>query len=178
MALAGDDRTYLVGLGSNVRHFRFGAPAEVLRAAVHALAQEPGITLVAASPIVASAPLGPSRRRYANAAAIVETALEPPALLARLQSMEARFGRRRRGQRWRARVLDLDIILWSGGPWASPGLVIPHPAFRHRAFVLAPAAAIAPTWRDPLSGLSLRQLRARLARPRPPAPLARPSARG
>jgi 2-amino-4-hydroxy-6-hydroxymethyldihydropteridine diphosphokinase len=60
-------------------------------------------------------------------------------------------------------VLDLDIVLWSGGAWASPGLTIPHPRFRTRQFVLGPAASIAPTWRDPLSGLTLRQLAYRLA---------------
>jgi 2-amino-4-hydroxy-6-hydroxymethyldihydropteridine diphosphokinase len=81
-----------------------------------------------------------------------------------LQSIEARFGRRRRGQRWRARVLDLDIVLWSGGAWASPGLIVPHVAFRERLFVLGPAAKIAGDWRDPVTGLSLRQLLARLKR--------------
>ncbi len=91
----------------------------------------------------------------------------PGALLGELQAIEHRFGRRDRGgQRWRARVLDLDIVLWSGGTWASPDLLIPHPAFRQRDFVLGPAAGIAPEWRDPLSGLSLRQLHARLTRPK------------
>ncbi len=68
-------------------------------------------------------------------------------------------------------MLDLDIILWERGPWASPGLIVPHPAFRERRFVLAPATAVAPAWRDPVTGLTLRQLRARLTRrltrPRP-----------
>ena len=49
---------------------------------------------------------------------------------------------RLRYSRWRARVLDLDIVLWSAGPWASERLVIPHGEFRRRAFVLGPAAAI------------------------------------
>ena len=121
----------------------------------------------AVSPIIASAPLGPSRRRYANAAVILRSKRDPAVLLARLKGIEASFGRRRGGQRWGARVLDLDIILWQGGAWSSPGLTVPHTAFRRRAFVLTPAAAIAPRWRDPLTGLSLRQLRARLTRPRP-----------
>jgi 2-amino-4-hydroxy-6-hydroxymethyldihydropteridine diphosphokinase len=116
----------------------------------------------AASRTLASAPIGPSRRRYANAAVIVATAAGPEAVLDRLQGIEHAFGRRRRGARWGARVLDLDIVLWSGGPWASERLVIPHPEFRSRAFVLAPAAAIAPGWRDPVTGRTLRQLNARL----------------
>lgn len=121
--------------------------------------------LEASSPIIASAPLGPSRRRYANAVVVLATKLDPDALLAKLKAIEASFGRRRGGQRWRARVLDLDIVLWSQGCWASPGLTIPHTAFRTRAFVLAPASTVAPHWRDPVSGLTLRQLKARLTKP-------------
>jgi 2-amino-4-hydroxy-6-hydroxymethyldihydropteridine diphosphokinase len=59
-------------------------------------------------------------------------------------------------------VLDLDIILWSGGAWGGPGPIVPHPEYRGRAFVLAPLAEIAPGWRDPLTGATVRQLLARL----------------
>ena len=52
----------------------------------------------------------------------------------------------------------------SGGAWSSPRLVIPHPLFRTRTFVLDPLARIAPDWRDPLTGRSMRQLRALLDR--------------
>ena len=69
--------------------------------------------------------------------------------------------------RWGARVLDCDIVLWDGGAWSSPRLTIPHSQFRSRAFVLAPAMAIAGDWRDPLGGLTLRHLHTRLTRPRP-----------
>jgi 2-amino-4-hydroxy-6-hydroxymethyldihydropteridine diphosphokinase len=64
-------------------------------------------------------------------------------------------------------VLDLDVVLWSGGAWASSRLTVPHAAFRTRTFVLDPAATIAPDWRDPLTGLTLRQLAVRLRRRRP-----------
>jgi 2-amino-4-hydroxy-6-hydroxymethyldihydropteridine diphosphokinase len=63
-------------------------------------------------------------------------------------------------------VLDLDVVLWSGGAYAAPTLTIPHPLFRTRAFVLSPAAAIASAWRDPVTGATLRQLHARLTGPR------------
>jgi 2-amino-4-hydroxy-6-hydroxymethyldihydropteridine diphosphokinase len=138
----------------------------VLQAAFKALDRK-GLKLKAASPIFATAPLGPSRRRFANAAALVKTKLAPDALLIRLQAIERKFGRRRTGQRWGPRVLDLDIVLWSGGAWSSSGLTVPHRNFRARTFVLRPAVAIAPAWRDPFSGLTLRQLLARLTRPRP-----------
>lgn len=121
-----------------------------------------GLRIIAAAPIITSAPLGPSRRHYANGAVLVESTLAPDALLDILQGLERAFGRRRRGARWQARVLDLDIVLWDGGWWGSPALTIPHPLFRERAFVLGPAARIAPDWGDPLSGLTLRQLNARL----------------
>ena len=63
-------------------------------------------------------------------------------------------------------MLDLDIILWSEGSWGGVP-TIPHPSFRERLFVLAPLAEIAPAWRDPLSGLTVRQLLHRLARAAP-----------
>lgn len=151
--------SYIVALGSN-RRGRYGAPAAEVSAALRA------IGAVRWSPIVASAPLGPSTRRFANAAALVETDEAPPALLARLKGAEAAFGRRR-GRRWGARVLDLDIVLWSGGCWRERRLVIPHPAFRERAFVLVPMAMVEPHWRDPVSGLTVRQLARRLTTRRP-----------
>ena len=161
---------YLIALGSNVRHPRHGSPPQVLRAALKALDDAKGIRLEAASRIGASAPLGPSRRRYANAAAVVRSKLAPPQLLARLQAIEHCFARRRRGQRWGARTLDLDIVLWSGSAWVSPDLTIPHPHFRERAFVLVPALAVARRWRDPLTGLTVAHLAARLTR-RTPLPI-------
>ncbi|MBN8484613.1 MAG: 2-amino-4-hydroxy-6-hydroxymethyldihydropteridine diphosphokinase [Sphingomonadales bacterium] len=157
---------YLIALGSNMRHVRHGSPERVLAAALAALERK-GVKVLAAAPVIRSAPLGPSRRRYANGAALIGTKLDPAELLDLLKAVERRFGRTRGGQRWASRVLDLDIVLWSGGAWSSPGLTVPHAAFRQRTFVLAPALAIAPDWRDPLTALSLRQLHARLTRPRP-----------
>lgn len=157
---------YLIALGSNQRHPRHGPPARVLRTALAALDGE-AICVEAVSPIIATVPLGQSQRRYANAAAIVTTRFDPDELLAQLKAIERRFGRRRGGRRWGSRVLDLDIVLWQGGSWSSPGLTVPHGAFRARAFVLTPAAAIAPRWRDPITRLTIKQLRSRLTRPRP-----------
>ncbi|HEV7313335.1 2-amino-4-hydroxy-6-hydroxymethyldihydropteridine diphosphokinase [Sphingopyxis sp.] len=156
---------YAIGLGSNRRHARFGDPRAVLLAALAALESD-DIEPVDASPIIASDPIGPSRRRYANAVALVASALSPPDMLDRLQDIEARFGRRT-GQRWSARTLDLDILLWSGGAWSDGALTIPHPAIEQRAFVLGPLRAIVPDWPHPLTGRSVRQLAARLTRPKP-----------
>ena len=155
---------YLVALGSNRRHALYGAPEGVVRAVMEELAAFG--TVLARSPVIASAPMGAARRRFANAALMLDSELAPPALLAALKRTEREYGRRR-GQRWGDRVLDCDIILWSGGRWASPGLTIPHPEYRRRAFVLAPALAVAPGWRDPVNGLTIAQAHARLTRRRP-----------
>ncbi len=149
--------TYVVAVGSN-RRGRHGGPRAEVAAALDRL---DGL----ASPIVDSAPLGPSSRTFANAVALVRSDRDPPAMLAWLKRLEAEFGRRP-GRRWGARVIDLDLVLWSGGAWSSPGLTVPHIAFRERAFVLAPLAAIAPDWPDPLTGRRVRHLLARLTRPR------------
>ena len=143
-----------------------GAPRRVIAAALAALEAE-GLVVEAVSPVMDSAPIGPSARRYANAAAVIVSDLAPRELLERLQCIERAFGRRRHGRKWRARPLDLDIVLWSGGAWSNPSLTIPHREFRHRAFVLGPGAVIAPSWRDPVTGFTLRHLAARLTRPRP-----------
>jgi 2-amino-4-hydroxy-6-hydroxymethyldihydropteridine diphosphokinase len=151
---------YLIAFGSNMRHPRHGPPDRVVAAAIDAL----DLPVTARSQIIASRPVGPSLRTYANAVVLAETAMTPTELLDHLLALEAHFGRLRRGQRWGKRVLDLDIILWSGGIWASPGLAIPHLAFRDRNFVLGPAAAVAPRWRDPVTGFRLNHLKARLDR--------------
>ena len=145
---------YAIAIGSN-RPGRHGPPEAELRAAIAAL--EP---VVAASRLFQTPPLGPSSRRFANALLILDSAESPRALLARLKGVERDFGRRA-GRRWGARVIDLDIILWSGGVWSDSVLTVPHPAFRQRRFVLDPLASLIPDWRDPATGLTVRQLTAR-----------------
>ena len=150
---------YAIGIGSN-RRGRHGGPHREVRAAIAALG-----AVVACARIMDSAPLGPSIRRFANTAVLIASGESPPMLLARLKRIEAAFGRRR-GRRWGSRVIDLDIILWSGGAWRGPGLNVPHAAYRDRDFVLAPLARIAPRWRDPLTGQSVRHLAHKVDRPR------------
>lgn len=156
---------YAVALGSNRPLSRGLPPPAILESAFTALDEAP-LRLLARSRIIVTPPLGPSRRRYANAAALVETALPPHAMLDRLQAIEHRFGRRR-FRRWGARTLDLDLLLWSGGAMRGRNLTIPHAALADRAFVLRPLREIAPGWRVPGSGLTVRQLAARLDRPQP-----------
>jgi 2-amino-4-hydroxy-6-hydroxymethyldihydropteridine diphosphokinase len=167
--MPGEPRSrYLIALGGNQPHPRYGSPERVLEAAIMALSRTSS-QLIGQSRIMPSAPIGPSIRTYANAAVILETDMLPPALLCELKALEATFGRRNGGQRWRARPLDLDIILWSEGCWNDRSLTIPHPLFRERRFVLVPAVEVAAGWRDPISRLSNRHLLTRLDRKRPPA---------
>jgi 2-amino-4-hydroxy-6-hydroxymethyldihydropteridine diphosphokinase len=153
--------TYLIAIGSN-RMGRAGRPRDIIGAFIERLDPHWGKP-VAASAIQGSAPLGPGVRNYVNAVAAIETTLTPPELLAQLKLIERAHGRRP-GRRWGDRVIDLDIIAWSSGIWASADLTIPHPQFRKRRFVLAPLCEIAPDWRDPITGLMARHLLARLDR--------------
>ncbi|WP_294236054.1 2-amino-4-hydroxy-6-hydroxymethyldihydropteridine diphosphokinase [uncultured Sphingomonas sp.] len=156
--------SYAIALGSN-RRGRHGHPQAEVRAALAAIGAAIG-EVRAVSPIITTAPIGPSIRAFANAAALVDSPLDPPAMLKRLKAIERDFGRRR-GQRWGARVIDLDIVLWSGGVWRSPGLAVPHPAYAARDFVLHPLAGIAGDWRDPRDGRRVRHLRHGVDRRRP-----------
>ena len=165
---------HAIALGSNRRHGRHGGPAGVIRAALHALSALGTVELV--SDICSTPALGPAGREFANAVAILASDLAPDALLDELKAIERAFGRRP-GRRWGPRVLDLDIILWSEGPWGGPGPVVPHPEFRDRNFVLVPLAQVAPGWRDPIGGATVRQLLARCRRPRPVRPPVDPNAR-
>jgi 2-amino-4-hydroxy-6-hydroxymethyldihydropteridine diphosphokinase len=153
---------YAIAIGSNRPHGRYGRPIGVVEAAIARLDQEFG--LFDASPIVLNPAHGGAGRDFANTVALVESDLEPPAMLSRLKSIERQFGRRR-GRRWGPRVLDLDLVLWSGGKFRSRRLTVPHPQLARRSFVLQPLAAIAPGWR--VGRLTIRHLAQRLARSRP-----------
>jgi 2-amino-4-hydroxy-6-hydroxymethyldihydropteridine diphosphokinase len=157
--VVGQRHLYVLALGSNRSLSATLTPRRLLEEAASLIGSK--ADLLATAPLFDSAPLGPSLRRYANSALLIESTLTPPAMLAFVQGVEARLGRRRH-RRWGARTMDIDIILWSGGTWSSRTLAIPHPAFRARAFVLDPARTIVPDWRDPYTGLAVRHLHARL----------------
>ncbi len=153
---------YAVALGSNRPHGRHGRPAGVIGAAIGRLDQAFG--LFDSSPILLNPSLGGTGRDFANAVVLIESVLEPEPLLTALKAIEREFGRRS-GRRWGDRVLDLDILAWSGGRVRSRRLTIPHPRLAIRAFAIGPLAVVAPGWR--LSGpLTARHLAARLARRR------------
>jgi 2-amino-4-hydroxy-6-hydroxymethyldihydropteridine diphosphokinase len=161
--VAGATHLYAIAIGSNRSHGRFGRPPQVVEAAIARLDRDFG--LFDASPILLNRAHGGAGRDFANAVALVESDLEPPEMLRALKRIEGEFGRRR-GRRWGSRVLDLDIVDWSGRPWRSRALRIPHPAAANRSFVIEPLASMVPGWR--LTGtLTVRHLAHRLARRQP-----------
>jgi 2-amino-4-hydroxy-6-hydroxymethyldihydropteridine diphosphokinase len=161
--VSGATQLYAIAIGSNRPHGRHGKPTGVVEAAIARLDQEFG--LFDAAPILLNPAHGGAGRDFANSVALVESALDPPELLRRLKAIERDFGRRR-GRRWGTRVLDLDIVAWSGGEWRSRGLNIPHRSAARRSFVVGPLATIAPWWR--LKGhVTAHHFAHRLARRRP-----------
>ena len=121
---------YAIAIGSNRRHIRHGAPTGVVAGAIAEL--NATFDLFAASPIIINPAVGGAGREFANAVALVETSHQPEEMLAAVKAIERSFGRRP-GKRWGARVLDLDLIAWSGGRFASRRLTIPHPRLASRA---------------------------------------------
>lgn len=151
----------LLGIGGNLPTAEFGPPRETLTAALAAL-PERGISVFARSRWYRSEPVPPSAQPwFINAVAILETALDPRALLDALLALEAQFGRVR-GARNAARSLDLDLLDYNGRLVDSERLILPHPRLHERRFVLAPLAELAPGWRHPRLGLGAGALLARL----------------
>jgi len=168
----------LVAMGANLP-FGERTPAETLRSAVDALAEE-GFALHALSRLYATPcfPVG-AGPDYVNAVAALAGAEghDVRSILAALHRIEARFGRER-VQRWGMRTLDLDLVAigdlvlpdgviqdrWRNlEPEAQvrstpDQLILPHPRLQDRAFVLVPLADVAPNWRHPRSGQSVREM--------------------
>lgn len=118
-----------LALGSNL-----GDRAAHLRAAREAVAQLPDTRLLAASLVEETAPLGGmDQPSYLNQMLLVETTLEPRALLAACQAIEARAGRVR-GERWGPRTLDVDIVRYGDRTISEPDLLLPHPGLAERDF--------------------------------------------
>lgn len=119
-------------------------PGDTVRSALEALAHHPAVHGLRSSAVVGTDPVGPpDQPRYANAVAVLRTALSPQSLLRELHRLEAAFDRTRE-VRWGARTLDLDLVQYGdpadGTDVASdrPHLLLPHPRAHERGFVLVP----------------------------------------
>jgi 2-amino-4-hydroxy-6-hydroxymethyldihydropteridine diphosphokinase len=150
----------LIALGSNL-----GKRQTALRAALAKIADLPTTTIDAVANFRITNPVGGpvDQPQYINAAATLTTQLPPRELLTALLDIERTLGRDRsisipNGPR----VIDLDLLLYDHQILDEPGLTIPHPRMHQRAFVLDPAAEIAPDWIHPTLHQSIATLHAAL----------------
>lgn len=141
-----------IAFGSNL-----GDSLAIVNAAVATLATTPNISLQATSSWYQTKAIGPPQPDYINGCVLVQVELTPQLLLEHLLTIEIKYGRERK-ERWGARSLDLDLLLYDNLILETPTLQIPHPRMRERAFVLVPLAEIAPNWIDPVTGYAIAQL--------------------
>jgi 2-amino-4-hydroxy-6-hydroxymethyldihydropteridine diphosphokinase len=141
-----------IALGSNL-----GDREDYLRLALDALT--PAIDRLRVSTFHDTAPVGVGPQpTFLNAAAVGETSLGARPLLETLLAIERDLGRERPFP-GAPRTLDLDLILYGDAIIdEAPSLVVPHPRFRERRFVLEPLVEIAPDWRDPVTGQTVEEL--------------------
>lgn len=151
-------RNYLcvIALGSNL-----GDSLNILKNAVNILANIENINLISQSSWYKTKPIGPPQPDYINGCIVIKTDLQPGILLKKMLDIEQKFGRVRQ-EKWGARTLDLDLILYEDLIVKTPYLEIPHPRMRERGFVLIPLAEIAPNWIDPVTNLTVIQLQKRI----------------
>ncbi len=157
-AARGDRVEAAIALGSNL-----GDREATLRSAIASLDALPLTDVLRVSRFHETDPVGPpGQGRYLNAAVVLSTGLPPRRLLEALLEIERQHGRVRTDVRNGPRTLDLDLTLYGDLACEENGLEIPHPRFATRRFVLAPLAEIAPQWRHPTLGASVRSLLLRL----------------
>lgn len=150
---------YFLSLGSNLGR----RAANLARA--RRLLTESGVEIVQASPIYETEPVDlPDQPWFLNQVIEVRSALEPPALLRLIKSVEAAMKRVPTVAKG-PRTIDIDILLAGGLIVDSPDLVVPHPRLHLRNFVLVPFSKIAPDVRHPALGKTIRELAAGSADP-------------
>ena len=129
-----------VAIGSNLAD-----PLRQVGNAFDRLAELESTHLIARSRLYRAAPLGPrDQPEFINACAGLLTQLEPEALLDALRAIERAMGKVPPPVRWGPRIIDLDLLMYSGERRAGPDLTLPHPNMHERNFVLYPLAEIAP----------------------------------
>jgi len=129
-----------IGLGSNLSE-----PIKQVQLAIAEIKDIPHSQIVNVSSLYLSKPMGPQDQDdYINAVLALKTSLSAVELLNTLQTIENKAGRVRKENRWGARILDLDIILFGNEVIRTDRLTIPHYGMYEREFVLLPLADISP----------------------------------
>jgi 2-amino-4-hydroxy-6-hydroxymethyldihydropteridine diphosphokinase len=146
-----------IALGSNLSS-RFGSPADNLREALRRLGAFGRLTAI--SSFHSTDPIGyTDQPRFLNAAALLETEMQPLDLLHALLVIEHAMGRDRASSPPKGpRIIDLDLLLYDDTIFKNPELTLPHPSLHERSFVLAPLAEIAPHWQHPTLHHSIQNL--------------------
>ncbi|AUC62012.1 2-amino-4-hydroxy-6-hydroxymethyldihydropteridine diphosphokinase FolK [Cyanobacterium sp. HL-69] len=142
-----------IALGSNL-----GKSKDTLQKAVEIIQSAPQIDLIRCSSWYQTKPIGPAQPDYINGCITINTSFNPSELLSFLLKIEQKFGRERK-EKWGARTLDLDLILYDDLLIDLPNLKVPHILMRERAFVLIPLAEIASQWVDPVTNLTVQILK-------------------
>lgn len=110
------------------------------------------------SSIWESEPIGGAEHDFLNCAARIETQMAPEKLLVRLKEFEQLSGREADPVRWGPRVIDLDLIGYGDLVIQQEDLIIPHPEYSNRLFVLLPLQEIDSEWRDPKSKVHVEKI--------------------
>ena len=148
-------------IGSNV-----GDREAHLKAAREAIAAIPGVSLRACAPLYETEPVGCpeefKEQLYLNSVLVVGTELEVHRLFARTQEIETALGRKRFFLRNMPRTVDIDLIYYDGQTVRSGGLVVPHPRWSQRRFVLQPLCDVRPAAVLPGHDRSVKEILAAL----------------
>lgn len=146
-------KTVYIAMGSNV-----GEKLNNCRKAIDLINSSDGCTVRGISRFYRTEPVGVTAQDwYVNAVIHIETILGPHELLRRLLSIESDMGRVRR-EKWEARVIDLDILLYGNEIIRMGELTVPHPLMHQRRFVLMPMVQLNPGLIHPVLGKSMSEL--------------------
>ena len=142
-----------IAIGSNLGNKKENYLESLVR-----IAKLPKTRIIKESSVYESEPLGDSKDWYVNGVIEIETEFKPEMLLKKLKNIERAMGRKKVRKRWRARIMDLEILLYDTAVVNKKNLKIPHPEMHARKFVLVPLSEVAPQVIHPLLQATISEL--------------------